>query len=309
MFHRTRPPRRRRPPRHDASRRLGDRRQRARHRPAPPALPGRRPGRCPGACIDCALALRHRGLLGRDPSVRRDRSSTSTCSATPPLPDAPRRRLCLAERLEALLGRLRAVPGLPRLRLPRHPARVVTEMVLRTIVTTCASSRTLPPFFGRACFAAVPRERGRCPLGIAGWLRRSLPRPRRWRLGVDRWTRKPRLTCSRRWTDATPGGCRPRDLRAHVDIAEPDAGVRRHHDERRGALNIIVGEAARSPPSPGARPLRIRPSVDASRARPRLTGSLPPTTTTCPSRPRLPTAWRWRSSTRPTPLEPIAQSF
>ena len=118
-------------------------------------------------------------------------------------------------RLEALLGRLRAVPDFlaaARASLGR-PARVISEMVLQTNAGNLRFlEETLPPLFERAPASrpALRQELVEANARAAdavrefqGWLRDILlPRSDgAWRLGRELWTRKLRLTLQ---SDMTP---------------------------------------------------------------------------------------------------------
>jgi len=220
----------------------------------------------PGARIDRALVLNDiEGTLfslaeirphERDPQFHVDLLGNATLYLTLLDDDSP----AWPARLESLLGRLRAIPGFladARATL-RHPARVVTEMVLRTNAGNLRFFEAgLPPLFARAprLAADLGDANARAIAALKehqDWVRDDLlPRSDGdWRLGGDRWTRKLRLTLQSemdadtiaRRAHAALGAMRARML----DIAEPlhrRLFPGHNHDERGDArVNLIVGE-------------------------------------------------------------------
>jgi len=164
------------------------------------------------------------------------------------------------ERLEALRGRLLAVPDfLASARAGLiSPARVVTELVLQTNAGNLRFfEESLPPLFDRAPGLA-PQLRDANARAVAalqefqGWLRRDLlPRSTGdWRLGRDLWTRKLRLTLQ---SDMPPGDILRRaesaigDLRRRMlEVAEPLharlSPGHAHQETGDARINTIVGE-------------------------------------------------------------------
>jgi uncharacterized protein (DUF885 family) len=164
------------------------------------------------------------------------------------------------ERLEALRGRLLAVPDFlatARASLAA-PARVVTDLVLQTNAGNLRFiEESLPPLFDRApALAPLLREANARACAalreFQDWLRRDLlPRSTGdWRLGRDLWTRKLRLTLQ---SDLPPEDILRRaeaaiaeTRRRMLDVAHPlharlfpDHAHRETGEERIGA---IVGE-------------------------------------------------------------------
>ena len=220
----------------------------------------------PGARIDRALVLNDiEGTLfslaeirahERDPQFHVDLLGNATLYLTLLDDDSP----AWPERLEALLSRLRAVPDFladARATL-QHPARVVTEMVLRTNAGNLRFFEDgLPLLFGRAPHLAADlrtaNTRAIAALGeYQDWVRDDLlPRSDGdWRLGRDRWTRKLRLTLQSEMdadTIARRARARLDTMRARMlSIAEPmhrRLFPGHNHDETGEArLNAIVGE-------------------------------------------------------------------
>lgn len=164
------------------------------------------------------------------------------------------------ERLEALLGRLRAVPDFladARATL-RRPPRVITEMVLGTSAGSLRFFEDgLPPLFGRAPLLAADLQAANARAIAAlkefqDWVRDDLlPRSDGdWRLGRDRWTRKLRLTLQSEMDADTIA----RSARASIDalrarmleVAEPLHRRlfpdHRHDGDGGTRLDAIVGE-------------------------------------------------------------------
>jgi uncharacterized protein (DUF885 family) len=166
-------------------------------------------GLSPGARIDRGLVLTDIegtifGLTDlrtheHDPQFHVDLLGNAVLYLTLLDPDSP----AWPDRLEALLGRLRAVPDfLATARsVLREPARITTDLVLQTNAGNLRFFETgLPPLFARApaleADLRAANQRAVTALReFQDWVRDDLlPRSTGdWRLGRDRWSRKLRL--------------------------------------------------------------------------------------------------------------------
>jgi uncharacterized protein (DUF885 family) len=167
------------------------------------------------------------------------------------------------ERLEALHGRLRAVPDFlasARVGLTTPP-RVVTDLVLQTNAGNVRFfEESLPPLFDRAPSLAPDLRQANARAVAAlrefqDWLRRELlPRSTGdWRLGRDLWHRKLRLTLQsdlapeevlRRAESAIEG-----TRRRMLEVAEPVHARlfpgHRHDETGDARIDAVVGEVLR----------------------------------------------------------------